>query len=53
MGQQDLFRSRLNQMIDMKDGSVVVAGLIDLDRLAEACWVSIRTSPAIPLCRSA
>ena len=49
-GQQDLFRARLDQIIDMKHPKVVLVQAIDWDWLAEQIGTVTRTVVVICLC---
>ena len=48
MVQHDLFRARLDQIIDMKHPLVVLAQLIDWDFLAREIGVLYRDGPGYP-----
>ena len=48
MGQGDMFRARLDQILDMGHEKVVLAGKIDRDFLAERCGAAYSDKPGHP-----
>ena len=47
-GQHELFRSRLDQILDMRHAKVVLSGKIDWDFLAERCGENYSDKPGHP-----
>jgi transposase, IS5 family len=50
-GEQDLFRSRLDQIIDMQHQLVKLAQRVNWKRLETVCGDAYRDGPACRLCR--